>query len=180
MWHAGPCQVSACSLYKSHTIPFVASITASFKFLSSECHLCSNELHLFTWAYCHLLNITITISLFYKSFAHYYTSCKHYGEMLWAFFALILWHLVFKHQLNSHLKVFSYIYNHLPLNVVSAAELPVNKKAAAVFSEACQLNKNANLNVFMLCFAVLIIDILSFLCKCFCFHFSASGIKNMA
>lgn len=68
--------------------------------------------------------------------------------MLWAFFALILWHLVSKHQLNSHLKVFSYIYNHLPLNVVSAAELPVNKKAAAVFSEACQLNKNANLNVF--------------------------------
>lgn len=96
------------------------------------------------------------------------------------FFTLILWHLVFKHQLNSHLKVFSYIYNHLPLNVVSAAEFPVNKKAAAVFSEACQLNKNANLNVFMLCFAVLITHILSFLCKCFCFHFSASGIKNMA
>lgn len=74
-----------------------------------------------------------------------------------SFFALILWYLVFKLQLNSHLKVFSYIYDHLPLNVVPATELPINKKAAAVFSEACQLNKNANLNVFLLCFAVLLI-----------------------
>lgn len=101
--------------------------------------------------------------------------------MLWAFFTLILWYLVFKHLLNSHLKVFCYIYNHLPLNVVSAAELPVNKKAAAVFSEACQLNKNANLNVFLLCFAVLIIHIFAVIfMQMFLFPFFRLWHKNMA